>query len=311
MTFFKSEYQNALANERKANWYITVFADSYTYYSPEGRDFVDYRSASSTGFIIPVWSNHKENGKENSWSLIGHATFVSNSFTDDIYGGWNLFGGGGIRANYGMLSFGFIGGYYTYNKGLLFEHNPQEYKFFKFAVPVSFGLSGRTTFIDKLTGYFGFDTDFDVKQILAELVFIPLRIIGLGKLGIDLYYKNEDYNMILGQQLIGAAFTTKYLQFDGGYRFFTSLLYNNRPVANGPYGRIIVHWPMSKDSGVAFSLALDCRDIEHSSATKIYFGVGLSFSGKMSQNFLEMGGNGGRVADWTLFSHINLRANEK
>ncbi|GMO34053.1 MAG: hypothetical protein Ta2B_14550 [Termitinemataceae bacterium] len=310
MSFFMSEYQNALANEKKANWYLTVL-----WRSGEGPGMFAF----STGFILPVWRNDKG----DSWSLIGHGSIVS-GWETHVAETMNGFGGGGIRADYGIVSLGFLGGGYHNNyksnykykfthvsadgteSGIWTPQTVEEEDLFKFTVPISFGLSKQTVFIDRLIGNFGFSKDFDLTQLFSELAFTPLRL-GAMRLGINVYYKNEDYNVIAKQQLIGASFTAKYLQFDGGYRFFT-MKQNSEGVSydDGPYGRMIVKIPFSlfgTRSALAFSIALD--DLDQKSDVNLSFGIGFSFLSSRIQVLDEFGSE-----NLAYLLHFNLRANE-
>jgi hypothetical protein len=299
-----SEYQNALANQKQFNCYFTWLHDQTGKSKELHSEYHTVKEVYSIGLILPVWSNDKE----DSWSLIGQGTLTAETMTgrkeDDteIYA-TRSFAGGGIRADYGIVSVGFIcGNYGTYGGSIDSGKDDR----FRYTVPISLGLSDQTVFIDKLIANFAFD-NFDLTQLLANLVFTTLNI-GTMHFGINVYYKDEVYNVAASQRKIGASFTAKYLQFDGGYRFFTMTSlepYMTVPrFEDGPYGRVFLKIPFAEMGALAFSASID--DLFQEDGLAISYGIGFSLFGSAWQIFGE-----GHVSDTLrLGTHVNLRANE-
>jgi hypothetical protein len=277
-----------------------------------GPEYFGTRGAFSTGIILPIWSNDKE----DSWSLIGHFTSLLDVIDtkSDVYSTsssmliGDYFLGGGIRADYDLVSVGFLFGNYDgsieLQSGINHTRTQKaiEDSGFRFSVPVSFGLSERTIFIDKLIADFAFD-NFNLTQLLANLAFTTLNI-GTMRLGVNVYYKDEAYNMAATQRMIGASFTTKYLQFDGGYRFFIMKpfpYFEVPPFDDGAYGRIMLKLPFEEKGALACFVTLD--NLYKADGLGITLGIGISLFGSVWQTFADF-------SLTTFGTHVNLRANE-
>jgi hypothetical protein len=92
------------------------------------------------------------------------------------------------------------------------------------------------------------------------------------RLGIDLYYTQNKYNLFLEQKSLGAKFETNYLSIEAGYRWFIHSS-NNIFLSNyqdGVYGRIIVKFPFQ---GVN---ALLSYSFERTFEMMHYIGLGIS-----------------------------------
>ncbi|GHV02686.1 hypothetical protein FACS189485_03840 [Spirochaetia bacterium] len=300
MSFFLSEYQNALANQKLVGFYLTVAANSYKvqnnrrqFYPKEYEKAEMFRLAESLGALLPLWPYHL--------SFILHGTYnnesrgIANNEGKDFS---SFFYGGGLKADFGSFSIGFIGG--AYGGGVIDNEYVQgvsanDPTVFRWTVPISLGLSEQIFFIDRLFGNFGFDEHFAIDKLFTELAFIPFRIMA-AKVGVKLYYKDEGYSVFARQKLVGASLTTKYLQFDGGYRFFNNdtseLTYDD-----GPYGRLILKIPFGKKVALAFSAAY--TGIDKKADSKMSYGIGISLFGNIWQTFVELG------AELTVIEHLN------
>jgi hypothetical protein len=296
MSFFMAEYENSLADAELVNFYLTALFNlnkiQQLYY--ENYDYEMARYAVSLGVLLPIWIDHL--------SFIMHATYRDESRSTGKNMGINysgFFAGGGIRANFSILSLGFIGGAYGakevdigYGAKVTTLDEPT---IFKFTIPLMFNLSKQTIFIDKLIGNFSFDNYLGIDQLFSQIMFRALNI-GAMKLGFNIYYKDQDYSVLARQQLIGASFTTKHLQFNGGYRFFTNYT-GSITYADGPYGRMMVKIPFGKIVALGFSAAYGALDKK--TYNGMSFGIGLSLFGNIWQTFVELG------AETTVVEHID------
>jgi hypothetical protein len=297
--FFASEFQNVLSINPKRNYfYGSAFCNMYGT-AESGQEYGNgirglTRFAGSGGTIIPVW---------DYLSLAANSTYISDDA--DIAVTNNSFTSGGLIGSYNSFGLGLFAGYYRddfteYTRQYdpiwdYWEKTPHKtsHRDVKFAVAPIIGLSNYIYFIDKISGSFDLDTDFDTKNILAKIAFSAIKT-GASRLGINLYYKQEEYNIIADQQLFGFSFETQYIKFDGGYRRFINIvntdakqtgLYND-----GLYGRIIGKIPLGKkeEHWLALSAA-----IERSINWIPTFGIGYSMNGNFLQALLEGGYNEG------------------
>lgn len=302
--FFSSEIQNAAAADSKWNFYATFFENGYGTVDTGQKYENDIkgvmRLAGSTGAIIPVWKY---------LSVIGHFTYINDDA--EIAKSRNFFTGGGIISNYSDSSFGVFAGYYN-NKNTTYNHvhvpaawgqeaywtwkedTTTELEDVKFTITPKFGLSRYISFIDEISGYFNFNKYFDVDQLLAKLAFTAFQS-GASRIGINIYYKQEPYNLVTNQQLIGGSFETEYIKIDTGYRRFVHLTDINL-YKDGLYGRIIGKIPINK------SYLWLSTSIERGINWIPMFGIGYQLWGGV-QALVEMGYNEGLGVNG--FVHVN------
>ncbi|MDR1058116.1 MAG: hypothetical protein LBL43_01085 [Treponema sp.] len=297
--FFSSELQNVLSiNHRRNYFYASMFCNMYGT-TKHGQEYGGgirglTRLAGSGGTIIPVW---------DYLSLAANFTYISDDA--DIANTDNFFTSGGLIGSYNSFGLGLFAGYYRddfteYTREYdsvwdYWEKIPHErsYSHIKFAIAPVLGLSNYIFFIDKISGSFDLDTAFDIKNILTKIAFSAIQI-GASRLGINLYYKQEEYNVIADQQLFGISFETQYIKFDGGYRRFINIAdAGAREIGiydDGLYGRITGKIPLGKkrEHWLVLSAA-----VERSINWIPTFGIGYSIFGNYVQALVEGGYNDG------------------
>jgi hypothetical protein len=200
----------------------------------------------------------------------------------------NFFIGAGLFGHYDPwgIGLGVLGGYYRdsykelplnadgFYRGSLDELPGQITNAARFMVVPRLLLSDKIFFLDEIGANIGISEKTDEFNFLSRLAFKTLQL-GAMMLGIDVYYNQYKYNLLLDQRLFGAKFETKYLSIDAGYRQFQNNT-NNPFVANygdGMYGRIIVKiWPRNN---VPILLSYG---FEKTFEMKHFFGLGVSFS---------------------------------
>ena len=291
--FFSSELQNALSIDAKWNIYATMFVNMYgaTVYGQiyDGGISGLVRFAASVGAIIPAG---------DYLSLNAFYTHVEDDADTAVT--VNYFAGGGLIGNFNLASLGLFVGYYN-NKYTNYEHvyhhtwlydgywawdevSSDTISNIRIALAPKIGLSSYVFFIDNISGYFNFNNEFDMEQWLAKLAFSILQI-GATRLGIDLYFKQEPYNIIVEHQTFGASFETEYLKIDAGYRRFIN--FNDTGIyKDGVYGRIIGKIPIKRN------YLLLSASIERNINWIPTFGIGYVLSGGV-QALVEGGFNDG------------------
>jgi hypothetical protein len=108
------------------------------------------------------------------------------------------------------------------------------------------------------------------------------------------------------------SFMTEYLQFDGGYRFFT-MEHNFGWLASfkdGFYGRLMIKRPFDL-FGLLEGTTVVSLAVERKAGYEFRVGFGFMFGGNICHNFLELGGSeeDGTAMGYVL--HVNLRANSQ
>jgi hypothetical protein len=154
---------------------------------------------------------------------------------------------------HGGIGLGLLGGYYrdSYKElplsndgfyiGILDKLPRQITNAARFMIVPRLSLSDKIFFLDEIGADISVSEKPDEFDFLSRLAFKALQL-GAMRLGINVYYNQCKYNLLLNQRLIGAKFETKYLFIDAGYRQFVNSA-NNPFVAHyedGMYGRIIV-----------------------------------------------------------------------
>ncbi|MDR1900276.1 MAG: hypothetical protein LBQ55_09730 [Treponema sp.] len=200
----------------------------------------------------------------------------------------NFFTGAGLYGHYDPwgIGLGFFGGYYRdsykeldqgsdgYYRGTI-DAQPEQIKDApRFMIVPKILLSDKIFFLDELGANIGVTEKSDSMSLLSRLAFKALQF-GAMRLGINVYYNQYAYNVLLGQRLIGAKFETRYLSIDAGYRQFIDnsgrqFMSNYK---DGMYGRIIVKiWP--RDT-IPIMLSYG---LEQTFEMKHFFGLGVSFA---------------------------------
>jgi hypothetical protein len=284
--FFAAEFQHSLSKSPNF-FFFDVYGDLFDV-SPELRDSVKkndsssggvVRLASSIGVMYPVW---------DYVSLIGGISFVMESV--HIAQSMNLYAGGGAYAHYDPLGleFGVFAGYYHnaykelelgddgYYTGIIDQIDPTKTNAVRFIMGPQLSLKEKTSFLDNVGGLFNFSERADLTSLLAKIAFKQFQLWAL-KVGIDVYYTQNNYNMFLKQNLFGARFNTQYLLIDGGYRQFEdnsgrSFMSNYK---DGPYGRIVVKLNNILNMGVPIMVSYGFEQVFE---MKHFFGLGVSFA---------------------------------
>ena len=311
VAFFASETQNALSIDPKFNLYASLFSNNYdSGYSNNwnwGSEINNVlRMSVSAGLIVPIWEYI---------SLAGHYSFAWDDA--DIVESFNYFTGGGIIGHSPFGSLGVFTGYYN-NSVTNYWHIDGQYDWdpgyrasssennddIKFAIAPIIDLSSYIFFLDKLGGYFDFNKDLNFSQFLAKLAFSTIQF-GASKLGIDLYYKRDIYNMLLDQEKIGASFSIEYLGIDFGYRRFLHKSVQTSNFQDGIYGRIIGKIPIYDDLvlGTEKIYLVLSAAIERNTSWVPTFGIGIDCVG-FFQDLIEMGYKN-KSLNWNNFAHIN------
>ncbi len=176
-----------------------------------------------------------------------------------------MFIGGLIFGHYSPLGIGLgiIGGYYnnSYTEFILgntVNQQTEKIETARFMIIPRLSLYDKIFFLDELSANIGFFEKLDTFRILSNLAFSAIQI-GAAKLGVDIYYEQYKYNMLLEQRLFGAKFASKYLSFDIGYRQFLNTS-DNPIVANykdGIFGRIIAKIWFSSDAPILLSYGFE------------------------------------------------------
>jgi hypothetical protein len=275
-TFFAAEFQNAFS-KFPSFFYLDMYGDLI--YIPKGAEAVRdidggvVKMAASIGAMIPLGEHLSGIA---SFSGVGDSPYIVQSF--------NFFTGGGLFGHYQSVGLGLFAGYYrdSYQalpepeddsgiyRGILDDQPATITNAVRFLVIPKIGLSNKVFFLDEIGALFNISEKFDITNILGKLAFKTLEL-GAMKLGIDLYYTQSKYNMLLEHKSLGAKFETKYLSIDAGYRWFIHS-FNNNFLSNyqdGVYGRIIVKLPKSTWLSYGF---------ERTFETTHYIGFGVSLS---------------------------------
>jgi len=285
-SFFASEFKYAFSKSPNF-FFFDIYGDLFDI-SPELRHSVKkndsssggvVRLASSIGVMYPIW---------DYLSLIGGISFVMESV--HIAESINLYAGGGAYAHYDPwgLEFGIFAGYYRdsykelelgddgYYTGIIDQTDPTITNELRLIFNPQANLKEKTSFIDNIGGLFNFSELPQPISYLAKIAFQQFEAWAL-KVGIDLYYSENKYNMFLEQKLFGARFNTQYLSIDGGYRMFVdnsgrSFMSHYK---DGPYGRIVVKLKKLLNMGVPIILSYGFEQVFE---MKHFFGLGVSFA---------------------------------
>jgi hypothetical protein len=200
----------------------------------------------------------------------------------------NFFIGAGLFGHYDPWGIGLrlLGGYYRdsykelplnnngFYSGIREDLPGQITNAARFMIVPRLSLSDKIFFLDEIGANIGVSEKPDEFNILSRLAFKALQI-GALRLGINVYYNQYKYNLLLDQRLIGAKFETKYLSIDAGYRQFVNSA-DNPFVANyedGMYGRIIVKIFPRNNVPILLSYGF-----EQTFEVKHFFGLGVSFA---------------------------------
>ena len=284
--FFASEFQYAFSKSTSF-FFFDVYGDLFDI-SPELRDSVKkndsssggvVRLAASIGVMYPVW---------DYVSLIGGISFVIDSV--HIAQSMNLYTGAGVYAHYDPLGleFGFFAGYYRdeykelelgedgYYEGIIDQTDPTVTNALRLIINPQINLKERTSFLDNIGGILNFSEQADLTSLLGKIAFQQFQLLAL-RVGIDVYYNQNNYNMFLEQKSFGARFNTQYLLIDGGYRQFVDnsgkkFMSNYK---DGPYGRIVVKLKNLLNMGFPIMLSYGFEQVFE---MKHFFGVGVSFA---------------------------------
>ena len=282
--FFASELQYAFSKAPNF-FYFNLYSDffelsreiKYSIHSSYSSSVV--RLASSIGTMYPIL---------DFLSVIGAVNFVMDNV--HIAGSLNFYTGAGVYAHYDPLGleFGLFVGYYHnfykelelsnngYYTGILDQMDYTSTNAVKFMINPQINLKEKISFLDNLGGILNFSEQFDLISLLGKMAFRQFQLWAL-KVGIDVYYTQNKYNMFLEQKLFGARFNTQYLLIDGGYRQFVdnsgkSFMSNYK---NGPYGRIVVK--LKNLLNMRFPIMLS-YGFEQVFEMKHFFGLGVSFA---------------------------------
>lgn len=293
--FFAAEFQNYFS-QAPSFFYFDALGELI--YIPNGaKTAPSYgsgalaRGAASIGAMIPLGDYVSGIA---SFSLVLDHPYIAQSV--------NFFTGGGLFGHYNALGLGLFAGYYRdhYQKLPEPEHDTGVYSGIiddqpavitnapRFLVIPRIGLSDTVFFLDEIGALFNFSEKFDLTTLAGKLAFATLEL-GAIRLGIDVYYTQNKYNLLLEQKLLGARFESKHLSVEGGYRWFMNTS-GNTFLANyqdGVYGKIIVKFPFS---GIN---ALVSYGFEQAFETMHYIGLGVSLplEGWTNDYFYEFGAN--------------------
>jgi hypothetical protein len=253
--FFANEFQNAFS-KFSSFFFFTAFGDLL--YIPDGAKAVKessssdtvVRMAASVGGLFPLTDN---------FSGIASATFVGDS--PYIAQSWNLFAGAGVYAHHEVFGtefgLGVFAGYFRdsyqelpkdasgYYTGLIDEQTAEITNAVRFMIAPRIGLSEKVFFLDDLRGSVNISENVDTGSVLGNLAFKKLRAMALN-FGMDLYYKQNRYNLFMEDKIFGGKISTRYFSVDVGYRWFI----NSKDIEflsnfqDGIYGKFIGRIPL-------------------------------------------------------------------
>jgi hypothetical protein len=292
--FFAARFQNSFS-QFPSFFYFDAFGELI--YIPAGAEAVPassndalLRGAASIGTMIPF--GDYVSGIV-SFSLVIDQPYIAQSI--------NFFTGGGLFGHYKSFGLGLFAGYYrdyyrelpepengSVYRGILDDQSASVTDAARFLVIPRIGLSDKIFFLDELGALLNFSEKFDMTNMLGKLAFSTLELWAV-RLGIDIYYTQNKYNLFLEQKSFGAKFETKYLSLEAGYRWFmnsanTVFLSNYQ---DGPYSRVIVKFPFS---GVNVLLSYS---FEYTFELTHYIGLGvvLPLDDWTNDYFYEFGAN--------------------
>jgi hypothetical protein len=294
--FFAAEFQK-YSSQTPHFFYADILGELI--YIPDGAKAVPSsytsdalaRGVASIGAMIPL-GNYVSGIA--SFSLVLDNPYIAQSI--------NLFTGGGLFGHYNFLGLGLFAGYYRDHyqelpklnnasgvySGILDDQPAVITNAARFLVIPRIGLSGKVFFLDEIGALFNFSEKFDLTNVLGKLAFATLEL-GAIRLGIDLYYTQSNYNLLLEQKSLGARFEAKNLSVEAGYRWFldTSVSAFLSNYQNGAYGRIIVKFPFQ---GVN---VLVSYSFERTFELMHYLGLGISLplADWTNDFFYEFGAN--------------------
>jgi hypothetical protein len=294
--FFAAEFQKYFSQTPNF-FYADVLGELI--YIPDGAKAVPSsytsdalaRGVASIGAMIPLGTHVSGIA---SFSLVLDHPYIAQSI--------NLFTGGGLFGHYNFLGLGLFAGYYRDHyqelpgpknisgvySGIIDDQPAVITNAPRFLVISRIGLSDKAFFLDEIGALFNFSEEFDITNILGKLAFATLEL-GAIRLGIDLYYTQNKYNLLLEQKLFGARFESKHLSVEAGYRWFMDASGNTflSNYQNGAYGRIIAKFPFL---GVN---ALVSYGFEQTFEVMHYIGLGISLPLDNWTNdfFYEFGAN--------------------
>jgi hypothetical protein len=276
--FFAAEFQNYFS-QAPHFFYFDVLGELI--YIPKGSEAVPAnssgalaRGAASIGAMIPLGDHISGIA---SFSLVLDHPYIAQSV--------NFFTGGGLFGRYNSLGLGLFAGYYRDHyqelpependsgiyRGIIDDQPAAVTNAPRFLVIPKIGLSDKIFFLDEIGALFNFSEKFELTAMLGKLAFATLKF-GALRLGIDVYYTQNKYNLLLEQKLLGAKFESKHLSVEAGYRWFpdssgSAFLANYQ---DGLYGKVVVKFPFQ---GVN---ALVSYGFEQSFELIHYIGIGVS-----------------------------------
>ena len=230
-------------------------------------------------------------------SIMGGAGVV----TDKIYvaESSNYFIGAGVFGQYDPwgIGLGILGGYYEnkyralpYNEdgsyyGTIDDQSEAIARAARFMIIPRLFFSDKIIFLDELSANVGFSEKADAFKILSRLAFNAIQI-GAARIGINIYYNQYKYNMLLDQRAFGAKFDSKYLSFDVGYRQFLNTADNpfTAHYKDGMIGRICAKiWIFNNNK----SPLLVSYGFEQIFEMRHFFGIGMQVgSNRFPADFL-------------------------
>jgi len=298
--FFGNELQNAFIRGKSRRFtFISLYGDLFKIPdnviahddSSNNNDKI-VRLSAAIGGMLPI---------SDYLSVMGGGGIVR----DYIYlaESWNHFYSAGVFGHYTPwgIGLGILGGYYQNNyreltlsddgfyHGTIFDQPRKITKAARFMIVPRMFLDDKIFFLDELSANIGFSEKADELKILSRLAFRAVKI-GAERLGINIYYNQYKYNMLLDQRLFGAMFDSKYCSFDFGYRQFINPA--NNPLApnykDGMFGRIIAKIWANSNYGTSnkFPILLS-YSFEQTFKMHHFFGIGLQFGmNKMTTDYL-------------------------
>ncbi len=242
-------------------------------------DDVDYygevvRMAASIGSLIPMAEN-----------LSGIASV--NFALDNVYvaQSMNLFTGAGVLGQYDSYKLGLLAGYYmdryqelperygTYNTDAILDDQPASMtNAVRFVIISNIELLDKIPFLNNIGGHLNISEKAEVDNFEGKLSFRRFLFWVLGQVGIDIYYGQNPYNILLEQKLSGAKFETKHISIDVGHRQFVNASSNSfsSNYKDGYYSKFIYKFePIPVIISYGF---------EQTFKTQHFFGVGISFA---------------------------------
>jgi hypothetical protein len=275
--FFAAEFQNAFS-KFPSFFYFDAFGELI--YIPKGADAVPKstndalgRGAASIGTMLPLGEHLSGIA---SFSIVLDHPYIAQSM--------NFFTGAGLFGDFEPFGLGLFAGYYrdSYKKlsgpdasgvytGLIDEQPADVTNAVRFMVIPKIGLSDTIFFLDEIGALFNVSENFGVTNILGRLAFSTLEL-GAMRLGVDLYYTQNKYNLLIDSKTFGAKFETKFVSINAGYRWFEpdsdNIFLSN--YENGAYGRIILKLPYGSVN------ILLSYGFERTFETMHYIGLGFS-----------------------------------